>query len=415
MLQTTPPVAVIGAGIVGVCCAAHLVMRGIPVILLDRRGPGEMTSYGNAGGIQNLATTPIGMPGMLRQVPSWLADPLGPLHIRPSYLPRALPWLLRFARETTERRARHNAKALNELNRRCIDATMSLARWAGVENLIQLSGQLYLFRSRKAYLEDRLGQELRAATGQPFTVLDQDAIREFEPHLAPKFEVGLHVPGDGFCRDPYRFVTELAGAAMRNGATFLHAEATGFDWQGSEIAAIKTDRGKIDVGAVVIAAGAWSMPLVQLLGHRVPLETQRGYHVTIRNPGPTTRHMCLILDRKLAITPMEPGLRIAGTVEFAGLEALPNYKRAGALVRLGLETLPGLNIADVSEWMGHRPSLPDSLPVIGRSPKVPNAFFAFGHGFFGLIGAAPTGELIGELIAGEKPAIGLDPYRIDRF
>jgi D-amino-acid dehydrogenase len=415
MLQTAPPVAVIGAGIVGVCCAAHLVRRGIPVTLIDRRGPGEMTSYGNAGGIQNLATTPIGMPGMLWQLPGWLTDPLGPLHIRPSYLPRALPWLLRFARETTERRARHNAKALNELNRRCIDATLTLARWAGVEDLIQLSGQLYLFRRRKAYLEDRLGQELRAATGQRYEVIDQAAIRELEPDLAPNFEVGLHVPGDGFCRDPYRLATALAEAATRDGATFLRAEATGFDWNGGKVAAIKTDRGKIEVGAVVIAAGAWSKPLVRLLGHRVPLETQRGYHVTIRNPGPTTRHTCLILDRKLAITPMDMGLRIAGTVEFAGLEALPNYKRAGALLRLGIETLPGLNIADFSEWMGHRPSLPDSLPVIGRSPKVPNAFFAFGHGFFGLIGAAPTGEAIGELVAGETPAINLDPYRIDRF
>ena len=405
----------VGAGVVGTSCAAHLVKRGVPVLLIDRRGPGEMTSYGNAGGIQNLATTPIGMPGMLREVPRWLMDPLGPLHIQPRYLLRALPWLLRFARETTENRVRHNAKALNALNRNSVSDTVALARWARVEHLIQLSGQLYLFRSRAHCENDRLGKELRDATKQPYEVIGNNAIRDLEPDLAPIYEMALYVPGDGFCRDPHKLTTSLAEAAIREGAEFLRAEVNGFERSDGAISAVKTDRGRHRVSAVVVAAGVWSKPLALLLGHEVPLESQRGYHVTISNPGPTARHTCLLQDRKLAITPMAMGLRIAGTVEFAGLDAPPNSKRVEALLRLIREVIPGVNTSEYSEWMGHRPALPDSLPVLGRSPVVPNALFAFGHGFFGLIGAATTGQIVADLVTGRAPPIDLTPYRINRF
>jgi D-amino-acid dehydrogenase len=203
-----------------------------------------MTSYGNAGGIQNLATTPIGMPGMLRNLPQWLMDPLGPLHIQPRYLPRALPWLLRFARETTEGRVRHNAKALNALNRNSITDTAELARWAGVEHLIELSGHLYLFRSKADYERDRLGKELRDATGQPYDVIGNNAIRDLEPELASIYELALHVPGDGFCRDPHKLTTALAEATIGAGAEFLRAEVTGFERSNGTISAIKTDRGR---------------------------------------------------------------------------------------------------------------------------------------------------------------------------
>jgi D-amino-acid dehydrogenase len=412
---TTPPVGVVGAGIVGTCCAAHLAKRGVPVLLIDRRGPGEMTSYGNAGGVQNLATTPIAMPGMLREVPQWLMDPLGPLHIQPRYLPRVLPWLSRFARETTERRVRHNASALNALNCNSVADTTALARWARVEHLIDLSGQLYLFRTRADYEKDRLGKELRDATGQPYEVIGNNAIRDLEPDLAPIYEMALHVPGDGFCRDPHKLTTSLAEAAIREGAEFLRAEVHGFERSDGTVSAVKTDRGRRRVSAVVLAAGVWSKPLVRLLGHDAPLESQRGYHVTISNPGPTARHTCLLQDRKLAITPMAMGLRIAGTVEFAGLDAPPNSKRVEALLRLIREVIPGVKTGEYSEWMGHRPALPDSLPVIGRSPVLSNVLFAFGHGFFGLIGAATTGRIIADLVTGQAPPIDLTPYRIDRF
>jgi D-amino-acid dehydrogenase len=409
------PVVVVGAGIVGVCCAAYLVRGGVPVILVDRRGPGEMTSFGNAGGIQNLATMPIGMPGMIWDVPKWLRDPHGPLHIRKRYLPRALPWLSRFMAETRLARVRHNAAALQALNRHCVDSLMPLVRWAGVEDLIRVPGQLYLYMKRESYESDRLVNELRAASGESYDVLGKDEIRDLEPDLAPIFEVALRAHGNGHCRNPHRLATALAERVAREGGQILRAEVNGLDVTDGKIAAVRTDRGTIIPRAVVIASGMWSRTLAKLLGHRVPLESQRGYHVTIADPGTAPRNMLMVLDKKIAITPMETGVRIAGTVELAGLEALPNYERAEIFLDIGKTIMPNLRTERHSEWMGHRPCLPDSLPVIGRAPNLANAFFAFGHGHLGLLGAAPTGRVIAQIVTGQAPMIDLAPYRIDRF
>lgn len=415
MAEAEAPVVVVGAGIVGICCAAYLVRAGLPVVLVDRRGPGEMTSFGNAGGIQNLATMPIGMPGMIWDVPKWLRDPHGPLHIRKSYAPRAVPWLLRFMAETRIARVRHNAASLQALNRHCVDSLMPLVRWAGVEDLIRVPGQLYLYMKRESYENDRLVNELRAASGESYDVLNKDEIRDLEPDLAPIFEVALRAHGNGHCRNPLRLSQALAERIAREGGQILRAEVNGFDLSGGRIKAVRTDRGNIRPRAVVIASGMWSKTLADLLGHRVPLESQRGYHVTIADPGVMPRNMLMVLDKKIAVTPMETGLRIAGTVELAGLDALPNYERAEIFLGMGQSIVPGLRIEKHSEWMGHRPCLPDSLPVIGRAPKIGNAFFAFGHGHLGLLGAAPTGRVIAQLVAGETPMIDVAPYRIDRF
>lgn len=415
MTDSESPVVVVGAGIVGICCAAYLVRAGLKVVLVDRRGPGEMTSFGNAGGIQNLATMPIGMPGMMWDVPKWLRDPHGPLHIRKSYAPRAVPWLLRFMAETKLSRVRHNAAGLQALNRHCVASLMPLVRWAGVEDLIRVPGQLYLYMKRESYEGDRLVNELRAASGESYDVLNKDEIRDLEPDLAPIFEVALRAHGNGHCRNPLRLSQALAERIAREGGQVLRAEVNGFDLDGGRIEAVRTDRGNIRPRAVVIASGMWSKTLAKLLGHRVPLESQRGYHVTIADPGKAPRNMLMVLDKKIAITPMETGVRIAGTVELAGLEALPNYERAEIFLGLGQTILPGLRIEQHTEWMGHRPCLPDSLPVIGRAPNLANAFFAFGHGHLGLLGAAPTGRVIAQIVAGEAPMIDLAPYRIDRF
>ena len=415
MAEAERPVVVIGAGIVGICCAAYLVRAGLPVVLVDRRGPGEMTSFGNAGGIQNLATMPIGMPGMIWDVPKWLRDPHGPLHIRKSYAPRAVPWLLRFMAETRLSRVRHNAAGLQALNRHCVDSLMPLVRWAGVEDLIRVPGQLYLYMKRESYENDRLVNELRAESGESYDVLNKDEIRDLEPDLAPIFEVALRAHGNGHCRNPLRLSQALAERIAREGGQVLRAEVNGFDLEDGRIEAVRTDRGNIRPRAIVIASGMWSKSLAGLLGHRVPLESQRGYHVTIADPGVMPRNMLMVLDKKIAVTPMETGLRIAGTVELAGLDALPNYERAEIFLGMGQSIVPGLRTEKHSEWMGHRPCLPDSLPVIGRAPKIGNAFFAFGHGHLGLLGAAPTGRVIAQLVTGETPMIDVAPYRIDRF
>ncbi|WP_342640526.1 NAD(P)/FAD-dependent oxidoreductase [Rhodoligotrophos ferricapiens] len=409
------PVVVIGAGIVGVCCAAYLVREGLPVVLTDRRGPGEMTSFGNLGGIQNLAATPIALPGMLRDVPRWLLDPDGPLHVRPAYLPQVLPWLWRFWRQSEPERVLHNAKALNDLNRRSAECHLELARWAGLEHLFKIPGQLYLWTSRAYYDQSTFSRRIWASTGQPFDEIGPAEIREMEPGLAPVFEVGLRIPGNGYCRDPFGLAKGLAAKAVSEGAQFIQAEANGFRTSGGMLTGVETDRGVIDAGAVVLALGMWSKRLASSLGYHVPLESHRGYHVTIANPGIQLGSMCLVIDKKVAITPMTSGLRIGGTVEFAGLDALPDYRRARQFLALGKQLISGLDTSTHQEWMGHRPCLPDSLPVIGRTQRFGNLYCAFGHGHMGLLGSAPTGSIIADLIAGRSPSTQLEPFRIERF
>jgi D-amino-acid dehydrogenase len=202
---------------------------------------------------------------------------------------------------------------------------------------------------------------------------------------------------------------------VRRGGTLLRTEVTDIELGPEGPRQLMTKDGPHRSECIVIASGIWSTKFTRRLGHSVPLESQRGYHVTLPNPGISPRIMVLSIEDKIAITPMEMGLRIGGTVELAGLDAPPNYSRARKLLQLGERAIPGLRDEGLTEWMGHRPCLPDSLPVIGPSSRHRNVFFAFGHGHQGLLGASTTGEVIAELVSGRPPSLDLTPFRIDRF
>jgi D-amino-acid dehydrogenase len=408
-------VAVVGAGIVGICCAAFLVRDGHNVILFDRRGPGEMTSFGNLGGIQSLAATPIGLPGMWKEIPKWLSDQSGPLVIRPSYLPHVAGWLWKFWRQSRSDRVWHNARALNSLNSGSVEAHRSLADWAGVSDLIKVPGQLYVWTSRKYFDGSTLSRKIWASTGHAIREISGAEIREMEPALGDRFEVGLEIPGNGYCRDPYLLARTLADRTIAEGASFRREEVNGFTFDDGRISGVQTDRGVQKVDRLVVAAGMWSKQLLRQLGYEVPLESHRGYHVTIADPGVELSRMLLVIDKKIAITPMNSGLRIGGTVEFAGLEPFPDYRRSRSLLALGKSVLPALEAERYTEWMGHRPCTPDSVPVIGATKRNDNLYLAFGHGHMGLLGSAPTGRLIADLVAGRTPSIDLEPFRVERF
>jgi D-amino-acid dehydrogenase len=408
-------VVVVGAGIVGLCCAAYLHRNGFTVTILDRRGPGEMTSFGNAGGLSSSSATPWAMPGILREVPKWLTDPQGPLHVRPRYAARALPWLLRFLREAAEPRVRHNSKALYSLNRGSVRDLLPLAQWAGLSHLIVVPANLTLFRTRASYDKGSLANELRDATGHPYEILDGRDIREREPELAPIFDLALQSPDNGYVKDPYDLSRGLADKLAADGVTFIRADVTGFEFANGIVTAIKTDRTSINADHIVIAAGVWSKVLAEALGHKVALESQRGYHVSVKQPNVTLNNILSVGHKKVSITPMSSGLRISGTVEFSGTQSLPDYRRADMLVPILKDLMPRLIVEETSEWSGHRPCTPDSIPVIGRSPKWRNAWFAFGHGHQGLLGSAPTGRILSELIMGNDPGVDVHPFRIDRF
>lgn len=408
-------VVVIGAGIVGTCCAVHLQEDGHDVTLIDRLPPGEACSFGNAGLFGTSSFVPLAMPGVLAQVPKWLLDPLAPFTLRWLHAPRLLGFLWRFVKAGAPDCVEAAADALAQLTLPAVDGHQRLAARAGVLDLIRAVDYMYVYETDEAYAKDAGAWRLRRARGVRTEELTADQVREREPALAPIYRRGVLVREHGYTVNPSRLVKALADLVARRGGTVLQGEVGDLTVDGDGRPRLATDQGTIASDVVVIAGGAWSGRLTARLGHRVPLEAERGYHVMVRAPGVRLNAPIMIGGHKFAATPMDMGIRFAGTSEWAGLEAKPNDARATALLKHARRMLPGIRVDDVTQWMGPRPTLPDSLPVIGPSPRFPSVFFAFGHQHVGLTSGPKTGQLIADLVAGRTPNLDLRPFRIDRF
>lgn len=411
----TGNVTVVGAGVVGMCTANYLQRAGVKVTVLDPVEPGGSCSFGNAGGLSPGSCVPVAMPGILKQVPKWLLDPSAPLVLRWSYLPRAVPWLWKFVMASRVGSVERSADAISALIAPVFENYAPLLAEAGAEGLVRRHGQLYVYQSEAAFLADARGWDIRKRRGSRFEVLSAQEIRAAEPALAPIFAKAVRLPEHGYCVDPHGLVRALAEAFRRGGGEILPERVRDVEMEGNRPRALVTDTGRRPVEALVVAAGAWSRALARKFGHEVPLESMRGYHVTVADPNVTPRTTVMWAEKKFLATPMRMGLRFAGTVELAGLAAPPDYRRADALLGFGRAMFPDLKGGEVSRWMGHRPCLPDSVPVIGPSTQAGNVFFAFGHGHVGLSCASTTGRLVSELVLGAKPCIDPRPYRIDRF
>jgi glycine/D-amino acid oxidase-like deaminating enzyme len=412
-------VGVIGAGMVGICAASYLQRDGHSVFLIDPGVPGEGASFGNAGAFNASSVTPMAMPGIVKKVPGWLRDPLGPLTLRWTYLPSVLPYLWRFVHAGTEAKVHAQARALRPLVGATLSALEPLVKDAGAQHLVHRRGHLYVYRSVESLAKDDLAWALRRENGVEVDEFDADELRQLEPALSREYVRGLLVRENGHTSNPFGLVSALVEHFVRNGGAVIRAEALGFRLDGGQLTAIRTDAGEIAADAAVVAAGAWSKPLAASLGDRVPLETERGYHLIIRDPEVMPTIPTADGDGKFVATPMDTGLRFAGTVELAGLAAPPNWQRARILLQQGRRMLPGL-AADhpedrISVWMGHRPSMPDSLPVIGPSRAAPQVIYAFGHGHVGMTSAPMTGRVVADLVAGRKPAIDITPFAASRF
>lgn len=408
-------IVVVGAGVVGICCASYLRRDGHDVVVLDPDPPGANTSFGNAGAISAQSCIPFAGPGMLKQVPGYLMDPLGPLAIRLAYLPRLAPWLARMLAAGTPARIREQARALRALHTPVFEAHAELAGEAGAEDLLRRDGGLYVYETDAAFQGDAGNRALMRENGVEVQELSADEIRQMEPALAPIFRHGVFFPQGAHCLDPGTLVQRYADAFRRNGGRIEQRRVLGFDVGPDGIRGVRADGGDVPADIVVIAAGAWSHRLSAQLGDRFPLETERGYHMVLAGPGIETRRPITFVERRFMATTMNMGLRLAGTVEFGGLDAPPNWKRSQMLVKHAKRAFGGLAAVDGSRWMGHRPSTPDSLPVIGRSPKTKGAIYAFGHGHLGLTGSAVTGRYVADLAGGRQPAIDLTPFRVDRY
>ncbi len=408
-------VTVIGGGIVGVCCALHLQRVGHAVTILEPQGPGEGCTSGNGGQLVAGYCVPVGLPGIVRQVPHMLLDPLGPLTIRWRYLPRLLPWLLRFIAASSKRRVESIADALHALSCKPLDALGPLITSAGAEALIVRQGRLDVYATDAGFERARRKYDLLQARGVRVEPVSSDEVGDLEPSLAGRVRCGVLLPETAHVTDPLRMTQLLARDFVKRGGVIAREKVSDFEIGTTGPVAVLTDTGRRDVQRVVVAAGAHSRPLAARLGSRLPLDTERGYHVMLPHPGVEVRRTVVSGDHYFGLTPMAGGLRLAGTVELAGLDAPPNDARADSLVRAARRLLPQLSDRGATRWMGFRPSMPDSLPVIDRSPAHENVLFAFGHGHLGLTMAAMTGQLVAQLMDGRATSIDVSPYRARRF
>ncbi len=411
----TSHVTIIGAGIVGVNCAIALAKAGHGVTVIDREDPGDGCSFGNAGILAASAFEPLASPDTLLKVPGWLLDPDGPLFIQWRHFPRLLPWLVRYAKDGVFGDRKTQCDGLHSLMSPSVELYRQLAQEAGAPELVHQSGGLYAYANHARFIKDRGGFDARRERGYSYRQLDGGEIADLEPHLTRKYQWAYLVDDYGWVTNPNRIVKVLAAYAEKLGATFEKADVLDMEIGADGPEALITDQGTRPVDKLLIAAGAFSHKLSVRFGDPVPLETERGYHVTIENPGVMPSMPVMDNEVKAWITPMEMGLRCAGTVELASLDAPHNERRAQVLLRLAKRMMPEADISTYTSWMGRRPTLPDSLPVIGRATSFDNVFYAFGHQHLGLTGAPATARLIAEIVAGRNPNQDISAFRVDRF
>lgn len=407
-------ILVIGAGIIGVCTALELQAAGHDVTLVDRKGVAEECSFGNAGHIAVEHIFPLSNANTLLSVPKMLMQKNGPLSILPSYLPQLMPWLVRFLWAGRPAQVAHGTKAIAALNAQAIAAYRSLDARFGLDGLLREEGTLVVCESEKG-AETLLSE---ADTLANFDIetdwLEPKDLRACDPALSPALEGGLRFPGSAHISDPARLTRKLAAHFMRLGGQIEKRAVTSLE-NAPGHQTVHTNFGKLCAEKLVIAAGAWSHTLLAHLGVNVPLETERGYHLMLENPSHQPAVPTTFLERRFVATPMEKGLRLAGRVELGGLTLPAREAQAHALMPLGQDLLPGLKAKSATPWMGFRPTLPDSLPVISDLPGHPGIYAVFGHNHMGLTHGALTGQLMRDLMSGETPCLDLSPYRINRF
>lgn len=392
-------IAVIGAGVIGLACALRLSEAGHAVTVIDPAPDGDKCSWGNAGGIAMTEVAPQAMPGIAWRVPGWLLDPLGPVALRPAHLPAMLPWLWRFVRAARPARMEAAAAALAGLLRPVADDVPALFDTIRQSGGLFRRGALTVYASAEALRRDAPGWALRRRHGIDCQEIGGAEARAMEPALGRSVGAAVFTPAWWHVADPKTVWQGLRDTLIARGAPIIAAPATSLARPG----AVMTARGELACDAVVLAAGAWSATLAATAGARVPLESERGYNVTLPAPGVTLSREIIFAERHFVATPLAPGLRIGGAAEFAGLAAPPNHARAEALARLAEMALPGLDTRGGTAWMGQRPATPDSLPVLGPLPARPDVVCAFGHGHLGLTLAATTARLVAAHFAGERP------------
>ena len=406
-------VIVIGAGVVGLSAALALQARGLAVTVLDRDGPAAGASAGNAGAFAFTDILPLASPGILKKAPKWLLDPLGPLSVPPAYALKIAPWMFRFWRACSLALVAHSTVAqtgLMDLSKAELEPFLAAT---GTLPMLRKNGNLQVYESQAELEASQPGWAARAAHGIEFRHMTADEMAELQPGLSPRFTHGTFTPGWYSIADPKLYTLALADRFRANGGLIERAEVTALRPAGDGVEVIAGDTRRAD--HVVVAAGAFSHRLARTLGENIPLETERGYNTTLPEDAFDLRMQVTFGGHGFVITRLSTGIRVGGAVELGGLDLPPNFKRSEAMLKKAQAFLPGLRPEGGVQWMGFRPSLPDSLPAIGPARATRRVTYAFGHGHLGLTQSAGTARLVADLIIGAPPALDLTPFSPQRF
>lgn len=410
-------VSIIGAGVVGMCTAVALQQRGIPVRVIDEREPGTGTSFGNAGLVSIDSCIPIAMPGMLRNVPRWLSDSQGPLSVRPAYMLMATPWLVRWILSgASTRRVSEISRALRQLHQNAIDMYRSLLGDEDFAEIVRVTGQLHVWETSTKSPVEQLADRLRLENGVTVDELERGEIFDIVPGLSPSVLRAQLYRSNGYVVSPYLLVQRLLARFIADGGEFVRQRVNGLSRDPTGGYRLITTCADLRAERLIICAGAWAGRLLEGLDLSVPLETERGYHVSFDSGALDLPLPVMHRDGGFGVTPMNNGIRAAGFVEIAGLDAAPDMKREAVLVNHVKHLFPALDVNRKKDfWLGFRPSMPDSLPVLGGSETLPGLYFGFGHGHTGITGAPASAEILANLVTGVPNAIDISPYRITRF
>lgn len=409
-------VVVIGAGIVGASCAWHLARSGCKVTVVDREAPGQATSFGNAGCISPSQLAPFSYPGVWKKIPRWLLDELGPLTIRWRHLPWTAPWLFRFWRAGNAAGVRRSAEAQAQLMHRVSADWDEILSGTGQEAMRSSRGLVMLYDTAREFREAEWQFELDRELGFEWNFVGPEELNIMAPALRPaQGGIALHIPCWQHLADPGKVTAGIAQAAFAAGARWVNEEVTAVTAGDDGVHVQLSGSDALAADVLVVAAGPWSNRFTAQLDAAVPMTAKRGYHSMVAQPGVALDYPVMCASRSFVITPMGDSIRLAGTAEFARLDAAPNYRRARVLQQHAKHYLPDLRLDSVTEWMGQRPMMVDSVPVISASPRHANVFYAIGHGHYGLTQGPTTGRIITAMVNGQDPGIDLAPYRFDRF
>ncbi len=408
-------VIVVGAGICGVSTAIWLIRMGYHVSIIDKGKPGMGASFGNSGLLAQWAVDPVASPDLWRIGPKYLANKNSPLFIKWGYMPQMFPWLVRFLKNATDKGARHVVNALGPLLSDAVDQHKSLVQKTPLDGWVRDSKISFVYRDKKHFESDSYSWKMKKTAGLIPKVITGESVQEEEPILATNYRCLAVLEGQGHISDPGQYVAKLAEHFISLGGRIITAEV--HDLQKNtegKVFGISTDKGTFACDFAVITAGIWSKELTVRLGLKIPLEAERGYHVIFEKPSVVPRNPLLMVDGKFGVNAMDMGLRCAGTVELGDHKSGPSAAPIKLIRKHAGRAFPNLTFSGTQEWMGFRPSTPDSLPVIGELDGS-GIFVGFGHQHVGLTAGPKTGYLLSRMVAGQNPNMDLTAFDPARF